>query len=129
MVEDQRFLHQRVDDRRRIGEPGGFQHDALEAPDFAGFAARVQVDQGRHQVAADGAADAAAGQVDDAFVGGFDQQVVEPDLAELVDDDGGILERRIAQDFRQDRGLAAAEKAGQHGDGNKRVFGHGRKMS
>ena len=44
----------------------------------------------------------------------FDQQMVERDLAELVDDDGGLGERRIFQQAVEQRGLAGAEKAGEH---------------
>ena len=49
--------------------------------------------------------------------------VVEPDLAELVDDDGGARELRLAQQMAQQRGLAAAEEAGEHRDGD-RVCAH-----
>jgi hypothetical protein len=44
----------------------------------------------------------------------FDQQVVERDVAEFVDDDGGFRQRRILQQFVEQRGLAGAENAGEH---------------
>src|SRR5262245_15275679 len=40
--------------------------------------------------------------------------MVEPDRAELVDDHGGARERRVAQQAREQRRLAAAEEAGEH---------------
>jgi hypothetical protein len=52
----------------------------------------------RHQVAAHRAAQAARVQRHHAFVVGLlDQQMVEADLAELVDDDGGVGQFRPAQ--------------------------------
>ena len=50
----------------------------------------------------------------------FDQQMVERDLAELVDDDGGLGERRILQQCVEQRGLAGAEEAGEHGQWDRR---------
>ncbi len=50
----------------------------------------------------------------------LDQQVVEADLAELVDDDGGVGERGIVQQAVEQRGLAGAEKAGEHGERDRR---------
>jgi hypothetical protein len=47
--------------------------------------------------------------------------VVDADLAELVDDDGGARHAGMAQQPVQQGGLAAAEKAGQHGDRKKRI--------
>jgi hypothetical protein len=45
----------------------------------------------------------------------LDQQVVEADLAEFVDDNGGAGESRIAQEAIEKGGLAGPEEAGQHG--------------
>ena len=52
------------------------------------------------------------------FFARFDKLVVQPDLAELVDDDGGPREFRLAQQMTQHGGLAAAEKAGEHRNGD-----------
>ena len=43
----------------------------------------------------------------------IDEHVIEADLAQLVDDDRGVGERRLAQQARQQRRLAAAEEAGE----------------
>ena len=50
--------------------------------------------------------------------------MIEPDLAELVDDHRGVGELGPAQELVQQRGLAAAQEARQHGDGNA-LFGGG----
>ena len=125
MIEHQRFLHQRVNDRCRIGEARRFDHHALETSYFTCFPPLVQIDQGCHQVAADGAADTAAGQIDDTLIARFDQQMIEPDLAEFVDDHGRILKRRIAQNTGQNGRFSAAEETCQHGNGYKRLAVHG----
>jgi hypothetical protein len=44
--------------------------------------------------------------------------VVETDLAELVDDDGGALEVGLSQQMAQQRRLATAEKPGEDQDRN-----------
>jgi hypothetical protein len=44
--------------------------------------------------------------------------MIEPDLAELVDDHGGLGQRRVVDQAVEQRGLAGAEKAGQHGERN-----------
>ncbi len=49
----------------------------------------------------------------------LDQEMIEADLAELVDDDGGLGERRIAQQPVEQRGLAGTEKAGEHRERNR----------
>jgi hypothetical protein len=46
----------------------------------------------------------------------LDQQVVEADLAELVDHHRGLLHGRVAEQVAQHGGLAAAQEAGQHRD-------------
>ena len=46
----------------------------------------------------------------------LDQQVVEPDLAELVDQHGGARQGRVAEQVVQQRGLAGTQEAGEDGD-------------
>ena len=75
-----------------------------------------QVLQGLRQVGADFAAQAAGLQLDEAVLARFDQLVIESDLAELVDDDGGAREFRLAQQMAKHGRLAAAEKAGEDRD-------------
>ena len=82
---------------------------AGRAPEFA---ARHDVAQRLDEIAAQGAADAAA--VDEDGVAGqrLVQQMVEPDLAPFVDDHQRVGERRRAQEAVDQRGLAGAEKTG-----------------
>ena len=87
--------HRGLQHRRRIGEAGGLQDHAAEAwrgrcRDRAAGVQRVD------QIAAQRAAQAAALQQHHVVVDRLDQQMVEADLAELVDDDGGVGERRVA---------------------------------
>ena len=50
----------------------------------------------------------------------LDQEMVDADLAELVDDDRGRGHLGLLQHVVQDGGLAAAEKAGQQGHRDQR---------
>ena len=114
--DDQPVPHQRVQDGRRVGEPRGLDHDALERRDHAVLAAAEEVLQRAQQVAARRAAEAAALQLDDVLAGLPHQRMVEADLAELVDDDGGVGEGGLAQQAGEHGRLAAAEEAGEDRD-------------
>ena len=102
---------------RRIGEAGRFQHHAAET-----HAAVVEIAQKLLQrideVAAQRAAQAAALQQHDAVPDLADQQMIEADFAEFIDDDGGLGERRVSDQAIEQRCLAGAKKAGQHGQRN-----------
>ena len=99
-------------DRRGIGEAGGLDDDRVELA----LALHQPLDDA-DQVAAHGAADAAVVHLEHFLVGADDELVVDADLAELVDDDGVALAVRLRQDAVEQRRLAGAEIAGQHGDG------------
>ena len=99
--------------RRRIGEAGGLHDDRVELA----LAPHQPVDDA-DQVAAHGAADAAVVHLEHFLVRADDQVVVDADLAELVDDHGVFLAVRLGQDAVEQRGLAGAEIAGQHRDGD-----------
>jgi hypothetical protein len=110
-------------DRHRIGKAGGLDDDGVEA---AGAAHQAFHDA--DQIAAHGAADAAVVHLVDFLVGLDDQVVVDADLAEFVDDDGIALAVALGENAVEQRRLAGAEIAGEHGDGNgfwKGCFGHG----
>jgi hypothetical protein len=47
--------------------------------------------------------------------------MVQPGFADLVNDNGGVMQVGVAQQAIEQRGLAAAEKAGEEGDGNARI--------
>ena len=109
--------------RRGVGEAGGLDDDGVEPA----LAPHQPVDDA-HQVAAHGAADAAVVHLEHFFVGVDDELVVDADLAEFVDDDGEFLAVRLGQNAVEQRGLAGAEIAGEHGDGDfggsRRRVGH-----
>jgi len=86
---DHGIAHQRVQDRDGIREAGRLDQQPLERRQVALGAARQQVAHGVDQIALDGAADAAALHQDRVVGRRRDQVVVEPDLAELVDDHRG----------------------------------------
>ena len=108
--------HQRLQDRRRIGQARGLdQHPVIEQSPPRPAAARkssnvanrsARTAQHRHPVLS----------VSSCLVARRDQFVVQADFAELVDDHRGARERGIAQQARDQRRLAAAEKPGDDGD-------------
>src|SRR6202012_3032966 len=75
-----------------------------------------QVRQRVDEVAANAATDAAALQDQRVLDRGLAKQVVERDFAELIDDDGSVRHLRTGQQMIEQRGLAAAEKAGDDRD-------------
>ena len=91
----------------------------LEPRDAAGLQPVDQVGQRVDEFAAHRAAEAAVGKLDHAVGRLLDQQMVDRHIAELVDDDGRVGQRRILEQPVEQRRLAGAEKAGQHRDGNR----------
>ena len=63
-----------------------------------------------HEVSAHRAAQAAGVEQHPVLGRRRNQQVVDPDLAEFVDDDCGIRERRLLPQVIEQRRLAAAQK-------------------
>ncbi len=107
---------ERLRDRARIGEAGGFDHDTVEIQ-FAGLLLRRQIAQHARQVAADRAADAAVAHLDDLLARVLHEDfVVDVLFAELVLDHGDLHAVLFVQDALEQGGFAAAEKAGQDGD-------------
>ena len=75
--------------------------------------------QGRHQIAADAAADASTRQAHHFAIGRFDQIGIDADGAEVIDHDRDAPTLRMAQQMIEQGGLAGAEIAAEH-DGRKR---------
>jgi predicted Zn-dependent protease len=98
-------------------EAGGLEHDARERRQAARLALLDQRRDGAGQVAAHRAAHAAVAQQGHRHLGGGggEHRAVEVDFADLVDDHGRVGRLRQPQVARQQRGLAAAEEAGEHG--------------
>ena len=109
---------QRLDDRRRVRQPRRLDQHAVEPPHLSPDALLQQVPQRLHQVAPHRAAQAARAQLDRVVVAGGDQRVVDPDLAELVDDHGSVRQVRVAQPGVQHGRLAAAQETRQQADRN-----------
>jgi len=107
--------HYRVQHRGGIGEAGGLDHHAAKRHPSV-VAVAQQLFERRDQIAAHRAAQAAARQHDHAVADILHQQVIETDLAELVDEHGGVGERGIFKQLVEQRGLAGAEKTGEHGE-------------
>ncbi len=121
------LLHVLVDeeglrDRRGIGEAGRLDDDGVELA-----LALHQPFDDADQVAAHGAADAAVVHLEHFLVGADDELVVDADLAEFVDDHGVALAVLLGEDAVEQRRLAGAEIAGEHGDGDfvEARVGHG----
>ena len=111
LVHEERLRH-----RARIGHAGGLDDHALEI-ELLRFALGLQLAEDAHQVAAHGAADAAVVHLDDLLARILHQQfVVDAGLAEFVLDHGDAAAVLLLEDAVEQRGLAAAEKAGEYGD-------------
>lgn len=108
--------HEGLQDGGRVGEAGGLDDDAA---DLAGGDAGLQVLQGADEVAADGAAEAAGVEEDGGVVEGFDEEVVEADLAELVDEDGGVGEVWLFEEVVEEGRFSGAEEAGEYDKGDQ----------
>ena len=110
---DLRCCHDRREDRKRIGKPCRFDDDRSRCG-IARQQARERIDQ----LSAHGAAQAAVCEFDHAVSDVFDKMMIERDFAEFVDDDGRTGKRRLLEHGIEQGGFAAAEKAGQHQDGD-----------
>ena len=102
-------------DRIRIGEAARLDDDVIEP-----VGARDEHPHDPHEILAHraDAAHAAVGHLVD-FLGRFEHEAaVDADLAELVLDHRDLAAVLLAQDVVQQRGLARAEKAREHGDRN-----------
>ena len=107
-------------DRTGVGHARGLDDDVVEA-----VAALQQLAQDAQQVAAHRAADAAVVGLEDLLLGADDELVVDPDLAELVLDDGDALAVLLGEDAVEQGRLARPEEAREHGDGDAVRGWHG----
>ena len=106
--------------RHRVGQPRGLDDDGIEAT-----APFQEVFHHPDEVAAHGAADAAVVHLVDFLVGLHEKVVVDADLTEFVDDHRIALAVVLGEDAVQQRRLAGAEIAGDHGDRDLFLCGHG----
>ena len=113
---EQRVPHEAGDDGKRIGETGGLDHDPGERRKRSGHALEIQLPHAVHQLALHRAADAAGLEQHDVVVQLLHHEVIEPDLAELVDQHRRLLHPGMGEEVVEQRRLAAAEKAGDERD-------------
>ncbi len=103
--------------RHRLGHPGRLDQDRIET-----LFARKPLDLDQ-QVVAQCAADAAIRQFDELLFdmrerGGIAHEgCIDIDGGQIVDDHGDAQTGAIREDMVQERGLASAQKTGEHGDG------------
>ena len=110
-----------LQDRRRIGEPRGFDQDAGERRHGAALAVEHEPAQRSLQIGAGDAAQAAVAE-ENGFLGGVaHQRIVDADGAELVDDHRGAVAFGRLQKPPDQRRLAGAEKAGDDRHRNARA--------
>ena len=104
--------------RGRVGQASGLDDHAVELQG-ARFALLKQLAQNAYQIAAHRAADAAVVHLNDLLFAVLHQQlVVDTGFAELVFNHSYAVAVLFLQDAVEQRGFAAAEEAGEDGDGN-----------
>ena len=96
--------------RQRLGDTAGFDYDVLR-----GWLSVEKPHDLGHEIVPHDAAHAAIGKADGLALNGHDQLGVDVDLAEVVDQDGDALARRVREYVVEQRGLARPEKAADHG--------------
>ena len=121
--EQPRLAHHRVQHRCGIGKPCRLDDDTVEGLDLAAATSRKKIMDRVDEVTTDGAAQAARRHLDNVLIRPLDQQVIDADVSEFVDDDGGIRQKRVLQKEVEKRGLSGPEEAGEDRDGNGSI-GH-----
>ena len=94
---ERRVGEEGLDQRRGIGEPRGLDHDMIETRNRAVLAGVIEIVERGDEVAEHGAAQAAILQHHDGVVALRREQMIEADLAELVDHHRSVRHRRTAQ--------------------------------
>src|SRR5688572_27484321 len=121
VTRDRAVEAERRGDRSGIRDARRLDDDARERRQLAAHPTVVQRFERLLQRVAECAAQASRIEQHDVVLASRrDQHVVEPDLAELVDDHGRVRETRLAHQRAEQRRLAAAEKAGEDVDGQRR---------
>ena len=109
---------QDLDHRHRVGEAGHLDQHKIEIEVGSRVALDVKVEQAGGDFLVHMAAQAAAVDHAHAVARRLDQHVVDADFAEFVDDHRGAREGVRLEQAIDQRGLAAAEKAGDQEDRN-----------
>jgi hypothetical protein len=106
-------LEKGVQHRNRGGNPAQLDEQVLGP-----FGPLQQPEAGPDQVVADGAADAAVGEVDRVALDPDDELGIDVDRTEVIDENRGAHAVVAAQDVIEQRRLPGAEKPGDQGDGD-----------
>ena len=102
--------HQRMQDRRRVGQTRGLDQYPFERRHTPRQSPRRQVQKSVRQIPSYRTAKAAIGQLNETFAAGHDQLVVQSHFAELIHDHRRARPARVAQHPRDQRRLPAAQK-------------------
>src|SRR5687768_7302269 len=117
LVGEERLRH-----RPGVGHAGGLDHHAVEL-EITLVALLLQRAEDADEIAAHRAADAAVVHLDDLLVARLEDVVVDPDLAELVLDHRDAVAVVFLEYPVKQRGLAAAEEAGEDRHRHHLLFG------
>lgn len=128
------FRDQGAHEGRGLGQARGFDQDTVEGLGPAQeppAAPALELREGLHEVAPNGATDAPAAELDEVLLGRDHRAIVDPDLAELVDQHREPKSPGGREESIEERGLARSEPAAQEVDGNSGVGGsrQGRRVS
>ncbi len=110
----------RLQDRGGVGKAGRLDDDAPEGRDPAVVAALQQIFQRGNQVAPDRAAETTGRHEQHVAVDLLDQQMIEADLAELVDQDDGVRKFGRGKKLVEKCRLTRAEEPGEDRDRDRR---------
>ena len=113
-------IHDRVQHRRGIGEARRLDDDAAERRHPRIVAPLQEILERRDEIAPDRAAQAPRGEQDHIRVDLLDEQMIEADLAELVDQHHRVAQALVAQQAVEQRRLARAQKSGEHAERHRR---------
>ncbi len=106
--------------QRGIGKAGGLDNHTVKWCDFTALSSIQQTMQTVHQVAAYGATQATGLQQHHVFNGRFHQFMIQPDFAELIDDNRSITKLRLLEEMVEDRRFTTSQKTGQKGYRHRR---------
>src|SRR6266403_573764 len=124
MIEEGRLSQKGLDDRSGVGDAGGFNQHPIEG-EAAFLRLNDECMQRTRQVAANGAAQAAVGELNHGLRALCNQEFgIDADCAILVLDDRGTLIVLLAQDAIDQCRLATAEKSRDDTHGRGQAHGH-----
>ncbi len=121
-LRDELVVADDAEEGARIGEPGGLDYHPAESRDLAAERLLEEIEEGVHERGLQGAADASRGEQHDRVVDLLHQLVIEPDAAELVDEDSAVLHLGLVDPVVEHGGLSASEKSGENGNGYALIF-------